>query len=121
MRRLQDLVRSLEEQSGGAPPIRPNSLHEAGRVGSPPGERPQRREVVRVVQVDSASEPTAEERTTRRVRPPAGRDQAAQPPQAVPLTARQNRATLQNPESFRTAIMLREVLDPPLSRRLRRH
>lgn len=119
MRRLQDLIRSLEEQSGGAP-IRPTSLNEAGRVGSTPGERPRRREVSREVQVDSALELTAEERTTRRVRTGPGRERTPQPPQAAPLAARQIRATLQNPESFRTAVLLREVLDPPVSRRPRK-
>lgn len=119
MRRLQDLVRSLEEQSGAAP-IRLTSLNEAGRVGSTPGERPRRRDVRREVQVDSALEPTAEERTTRRVRQVVRQDQTPQPAH-VSLTARQIRSTLQNPESLRTVVMLREVLDPPLSRRPRRH
>lgn len=119
MRRLQDLVRSLEEQSGAAP-IRPTSLNEAGRVGSNSGERSRRRDVPREVQIDSASDPTAEERTTRRVRQVARRDQTPQPSQATPLAARQIRATLQNPESLRTVVMLREVLDPPVSRRLRK-
>ena len=119
MRRFQDLIRSLEEQSGAAP-IRPTSLNEAGRVGSTPGERSRPRDVRREVQIDSALEPTAEERVTRRVRQVVRQDQTPQPAQ-VPLTARHIRATLHNPESLRTVVMLREVLDPPVSRRPRRH
>lgn len=113
MRRLRDLVSALEGEPV-RPTARPNSLYEAGRVGSATGERPDRREAARNARIDSATEPSAEERMTRRPRP------VAQTPQPGTTVARQIRATLRNPESLRTAIMLREVLDAPVSRRPRK-
>lgn len=114
MQRLRDLLRTLE----GEPirPTRPNSLYEAGRVGSSPAERQVRREAPPEAWFESGAEPTAEERTTRRER----RRTVAQTPQPATPAARQIRAALQNPESLRTAIMLREVLDSPVSRRSRK-
>lgn len=112
MERLRDLLRTLDDQ-----PVRPtggpNSLYEAGRVGASSGARPARRAASRDASIDSATEPTAEERTTRRQQPVAQTSQPATP------AARRIRAALQNPESLRTAILLREVLDPPVSRRPR--
>lgn len=120
MQRLRDLLRSLEEQQV-RPTARPNSLYEAGRVGSAPAERQARREVQRDAIVDSSADPTAEERTTRRERPVTERRRlVAQTPQAGTPAAQRVRAALQNPESLRTAILLREVLDPPISRRSRK-
>lgn len=113
MQRLRDLLRTLDGQPV-RPTARPNSLYEAGRVGSAASERPAPRDAPRNTTIDLAADQTAEERTTRRPRPVA---QTAQP---LTLAARQIRAALQNPESFRTAIMLREVLDPPVSRRPRK-
>jgi len=119
MQRLRDLLRSLEGQP--APPTRPTSLYEAGNVGSSPGKRPVRREAPPDAWFESGSEPTAEERTTRRERPVTGRRRTvAETPQATTLAAQQIQATLQNPASLRSAILLREVLDPPVSRRPRK-
>ena len=120
MERLRDLVRTLDGQPV-LPSARPTSLYEAGRVGAPSTARPARGASPRDASIDSATELTAEERTGRRERPaPARRRQVAPEPETPTLVARQIRAALQNPESLRTAIMLREVLDPPVSRRPRK-
>lgn len=117
MQRLRDLLRSLEEGQA-RPTARPNSLYEAGRVGSAPAQQLVRRDVQQDAIVDSAAEPTAEERTTRRERPVTERRRPiAQTPQAGTPAAQRIRAALRDPESLRTAIMLREVLDSPVSRR----
>ncbi len=114
MERLRDLLRTLDGQAV-RPTAGPNSLYEAGRVGAATaGGRPARRVVTRDASIDSATDPTAEERTTRRQRP------VTQTFQPVPLAARQIQAALRDPESLRTAILLREVLDSPVSRRPRK-
>lgn len=116
MQRLRDVIRSLEEQAARPPAARPNSLYEAGRVGSAPGERPDRMEAPQDARIDSAAELTAEERTTRREpRRPVARTQRT----AAPMAGR-IRSTLRDPASLQTAILLREVLDPPVSRRPRK-
>ncbi|MBA2246531.1 MAG: hypothetical protein H0W23_00265 [Chloroflexia bacterium] len=71
--------------------------------------------------IDSATDLTAEERTGRRERPAPARRQSVTPePDTTTLVARRIRATLRDPESLQTAILLREVLDPPVSRRPRK-
>ncbi len=126
MRRLTSLLGTITGALEGPtqpvlPSARPTSLYEAGRVGAVPAQRPDRRETPPDARVESAQEPTAEERTGRRERPmPARRRPVAQDPEATTLVARRIRATLQDPESLRTAILLREVLDPPVSRRPRK-
>ena len=114
MERLRELLKTLDGQPV-RPTAGPNSLYEAGRVGATPDGRPVRRVVPRDASIDSAADPTAEERTVRRQRAVS---QTSQP--AVPPAARQIRAALRDPESLRTAILLREVLDPPVSQRPRK-
>lgn len=116
MQRLRDLLRSPEGQ-----PVRPTSLYEAGRVGASPGERTTRREASPAAWFESGAEPTAEERTTRRERTVAERRRSVAPtPQATTPAADEILTALRNPASLRTAILLREVLDPPVSRRRKR-
>ena len=120
MQRLRDLLRTLESQPV-RPTARPTSLYEAARVGSSPRERAIGREPRPDAWFESGAEPTAEERTTRRELPATDRRRPVA--QASPPTtpaAQRIRSTLQNPESLRTAILLREVLDPPVSRRPRK-
>ncbi len=119
MDRLRDLLKTLDGQVV-SPTARPNSLYEAGRVGAASSGRPARRAAPRDASIDSATDPTAEERTARRERTASTRRSIAPEPEATTLVARQIRAALHNPESLRTAILLREVLDPPVSRRKQR-
>jgi len=120
MERLRDLLRTLDGQPV-LPSARPTSLYEAGRVGASSGARPARVASPRDPRIDSATELTAEERTGRRQRPaPARQRPVASEPETTTLVARRIRAALQNPESLQTAILLREVLDPPVSRRPRK-
>lgn len=118
MERLRDLLRSLEGQPV-LPSARPTSLYEAGRVGASSSARPTRSGLPRDASIDSATDPTAEERTGRRERTASSRRPIAPEPEATTLVARQILAALRDPESLRTAILLREVLDPPVSRRPR--
>lgn len=115
MQRLRDLLRSPEGQ-----PVRPTSLYEAGRVGASPGERTTRREASPAAWFESGAEPTAEERTTRRERPVTDRRRLVVQTPPATTAAQQIRATLKDPESLRSAILLREVLDQPVSRRPRK-
>lgn len=121
MQRLRDLIASFQNQMH-VPTERPTSLYEAGRVGST-RERPVRRETRPDARFESGAEPTveptAEERTTRRERAVA-RPAAGSRPRTSSLSARQIRSALKNPESVRSVILLREVLDVPVSRRPRR-
>jgi hypothetical protein len=117
MRRLTSFLNSVSEaieeqrayQTGG----RPTSLQEAGRTGMYADGRPVRPRPLPEAVVESAKEQTAEERTTRRPIAPAA---VSRP---VPDTALRIRTALRNPASFRTAILLREVLDEPVSKRPR--
>lgn len=116
MQRLRDLVQSLEEQAARPPAERPTSVFQAGRVGQregAAGAQTQRREDR---PIDSADNLAAEERTPRR----QPRAPVARAPRPAAPSAQRIRSTLRDPESLQTAILLREVLDPPVSRRPRR-
>ncbi|MEJ7837873.1 MAG: hypothetical protein WKF81_03610 [Thermomicrobiales bacterium] len=127
MKKFSDFVRSVNEtlneaieqqqaQQMGRPMVRPTSLNEAGRVGSNTGVDSQRRPARSTVAIDSSSDLTAEERTQRRPRPTAAPSVARR----QPTTGAQLRAALRNPVSFRTAVLVREVLDAPVSKKARR-
>lgn len=126
MRNLRDLIKQSTESLRAAqpgPPVRPNSLYAAGAVGNPVRVRPRPRtpkndsetEGDRFVHRDIYPEKKFEtditerrERSRASVAPPrgTGADRAA----AV-------RQALRSAASLRTAMLVREVLDPPISLR----
>lgn len=124
MRRLSTwLATIIEAFEGQRVPRsdRPTSLYEAGRVGSLSGERLTRSKGMPDAWFESGAEPTAEERTSRRERPATGRrSTVVSRPMSTAVTARRLRSTLRNPDSLLTAILLGEVLGPPVSRSLRK-
>lgn len=105
MKRIGDLLRNLRDQAtlaGGGGLDRPTSLYQAGAVG---GEQR-----TRVTQAPT-KEPTTDEVPARR-RPEVTSTQA-------PVSARTMalRSMLANPRSLRTAVIISEVLGPPVSQR----
>lgn len=105
MRRLGDLLRDLRDRAtfaSGGSLDRPTSLYQAGNVG---GEYRTR-----------VTQPPAEEPMTDEV--PSRRRPGVTPTQA-PVSARTLalRSMLANPRSLRTAIVISEVLGPPVSQR----
>jgi hypothetical protein len=129
MSTFRELVGSVREQwetamaevQGQAPrpPARPTSLREAGSTGASDAERARTRQ-------DRAGE-SASTRDNRypESQPPndqdaRGRRRPATPPVAsrsLPDPGNALRAALRSPASLRTAILVREVLDPPLALR----
>lgn len=118
MERLTKFLNSINEaieQQQAQQMGRPTSLREAGRVGET-AEGRSRRPVRPEEAIETGAEQTAEERTERRRRPMTN----APLPRRTATSATQIRTVLRNPASFRTAVLIREVLDVPVSRRPRR-
>lgn len=122
---FRDIANAVREQMDLAraqtqPPVRPTSLREAGAVGGPRegGNRPPEaragdRETGMVHRNLYPEGPTANDQELRsRRRPPVqARAAARSDSRAALLTA------LRSPASLRTAILVREVLDPPVALR----
>jgi hypothetical protein len=108
MKRFNELIQEIREQAAlasGVPLDRPTSFNQSG--GSErraPAQRP-------------AEEPMMDQAKARR-RPAVAPTRAAVPPRTLAL-----RTMLANPQSLRTAIVIGEVLGPPISMRdeQRRH
>lgn len=111
MKRLASFLETVNEvrnESASGTPGGPRSFAESG---GPPPRRPRQ---VGEEAIETGREPTAEERgRTRR--------EEARPSASHPMTADRIRMALRDPDSFRAAVLMREVLDEPLARRPRRH
>jgi len=117
-RNLLDALRGGGQSTEPPSRSRPTSLFEAGATGGDDDRRPRLRPRL---------PDTPDDRKNRRsVYPeaplaasPAVRRQTAEPPPARPRTSSRTalRVALRSPASLRTAILLREVLDPPVALR----
>lgn len=124
VREQMDIARAEAEGRPRPAPVRPTSLREAGAVGSPrPGNPqpaqaggppgPQGRSREFSVGSDNAYPEgrTVDEQRARR-RPPAEVRRVARTGSGAAL-----RVALRSPSALRTAILVREVLDPPMALR----
>ncbi len=122
---FRDLANAVRDQMELAreqaqPPIRPTSLYAAGATGEPDQQRPRspsspardiavRREGRNIYPEGAA--PDDQLQQTRRRPPVAARQAPRSDSRAALLTA------LRSPASLRTAILVREILDPPVALR----
>ena len=120
VREQMEIARAEAEGRPRPAPVRPTSLREAGAVGSPrPGtsrpapQGPQGRTRDFQASSDNAypEGPPVDEQRARR------RPQVQAPRVARTGSAAALRVALRSPSALRTAILVREVLDPPVALR----
>ncbi len=116
MQRLRNLIETALNETGESPrryADRPGALFASGSVGEPGGRERQRDTSPAAGRADEW--PGDDREQSPRRRRPAGSDQAAA---ATPADARTNlMAALRSPSALRNAVLLREVLDPPIALR----
>ena len=117
MQRLRNLIETALNETGESPrryADRPGALFASGSVGEPGGRERQRDASPAAGRADEWSGDDRDQSPPRRRRP-AGSDQAVA---ATPADARASlMAALRTPSALRNAVLLREVLDPPIALR----
>lgn len=122
LRQLADVVREQVEAARppAGPPIRPTSLREAGAVGeSAEGRDRSRRLPASDSETGIAHRDLYPERPVVNDQDPRVRRSPVQPLSRAPRPESREAflAALRSPAALRTAILVREVLDPPLALR----